>query len=30
MFYDRTEQGLGGLTHGQFLEADEKMDVVEI
>ena len=30
MFYDRTEKGLGGLTPKEFLEADERQDVVEI
>lgn len=30
MYYDLTEEGLGDLTHGQFLEADSKQQVVEI
>ncbi len=30
MFYDRTLDGLGGLTKEEFLEADEKQQVVEI
>lgn len=30
MYYDLTEEGLGDLTHEQFLEADSKQQVVEI
>jgi len=30
MFYDRTENGLGGLTKDEFLAADDRQDVVEI
>jgi alanyl-tRNA synthetase len=30
MFYDVTEKGLGDLSHEQYLEADEKGDLVEI
>jgi len=30
MYYDVTKEGLGDLTHEQFVEADEKRQVVEI
>lgn len=30
MFYDRTEAGLGGLSKEQFIEADDRQDIVEI
>jgi len=30
MFYDRTENGLGGLTKEEFIKADDRQDVVEI
>ncbi len=30
MFYDRTENGLGGLTKEEFIQADDRQDVVEI
>ncbi|MEK7087672.1 MAG: alanine--tRNA ligase [Patescibacteria group bacterium] len=30
MYYDRTKQGLGDLTHEEFLKADARQDVVEI
>ncbi len=30
MFYDRTEEGLGGLTKEEFIQADDRQDVVEI
>ncbi|MEK7531581.1 MAG: alanine--tRNA ligase [Patescibacteria group bacterium] len=30
MFYDLTEKGLGDLTHEEFLQADEKQEIVEI
>jgi alanyl-tRNA synthetase len=30
MFYDVTEQGLGDMTHDQYVAADDKGDVVEI
>jgi len=30
IFYDRTENGLGGLDKEKFIEADEKQEIVEI
>jgi len=30
MFYDITEEGLGDLTHEEFLAADEKQQIVEV
>ncbi len=30
MFYDRTENGLGGMTKEEYLAADDRQDVVEI
>lgn len=30
MFYDLTEEGLGDLSHEEFLTADERQDIVEI
>lgn len=30
MFYDITEEGLGDMTKGQFIEADKRQNVVEI
>lgn len=30
MFYDMTEDGLGDMTHDEFLRADDNQDVVEI
>jgi alanyl-tRNA synthetase len=30
MFYDVTEEGLGDMTHDEYLQADERKDVVEI
>ncbi len=30
MFYDRTEHGLGDMTHDEYLAADDRQEVVEI